>query len=82
MSQVTVYTTTTCKYCKQVKDYLGSKNIPFEEVLLDQNPERIQESVSISGSRGVPVTKVVNSEGKAFGVLGWDPEALDTALAS
>ena len=82
MPKVTIYSTTTCKYCKQVKDYLTSKNVAYEEVLLDQHPERIQESVAISGSRGVPVTKIVNDEGKAFGVLGWDPQALDQALAS
>ena len=82
MPKVTIYSTTTCKYCKQVKEYFANKNIAYEEVLLDQHPERIQESVSISGSRGVPVTKIVNDEGKAFGVLGWDPQALDQALAS
>ncbi len=80
MSNVTVFTTTTCKYCKQVKDYLTAHNISFEEVLLDKNPERIQESVAISGQRGVPVTKIVKDDGSAVAVLGWDQAALASQL--
>ena len=81
MANVTIYTTTTCKYCGPVKDFLKSKNIPYEEVLLDQHPERIQESVDISGSRGVPVTKITKDDGSASAVLGWDQPALEQALA-
>lgn len=82
MSTVTVFSTTTCKYCKVVKDHLDEKNIPFEEVLLDLNPERIQESIEISGSRAVPVTKIVTDDGKAYGVLGADIEAIDKVLSA
>ena len=81
MSKVTVFSTTTCKYCKQVKDHLASKGVAFEEVLLDQTPERLQESIAISGTRSVPVTKIVANDGKAYGVIGNDPEAIDKILA-
>ena len=81
MSQVTVYSTTTCKYCKQVKDHLTGKGVAYEEVLLDKHPERVQESVAISGTRSVPVTKIVAADGKAYGVIGYDPEAMDKILA-
>ena len=80
MSQVTIFSTTTCKYCKVVKDHLTSNNVAYEEVMLDEHPERIQESVAISGSRAVPVTKIVTEDGKAYGVLGADLEAIDKVL--
>jgi glutaredoxin 3 len=81
MSQVTVFSTTTCKYCKQVKDHLADKGIEYEEVLLDLQPERLQESIAISGTRSVPVTKIVAADGKAYGVIGVDIEAIDKVLA-
>jgi glutaredoxin 3 len=80
MATVTVFSTTTCKYCKQVKDYLAANHVPYEEVLLDQTPERIQESVEISGQRGVPVTKIVQDNGTATAVLGWDEPQLAAQL--
>jgi glutaredoxin 3 len=80
MAQVTVYTTTTCKYCKPVKEYLAAHNVAFEEVLLDEKPDRVPELVEISGQRGVPVTKIVKDDGTAVGILGWDEEQLATHL--
>lgn len=80
MPKVTVFSTTTCKYCKQVKDYLTANHVEYEEVLLDQQPDRIQESVGISGQRGVPVTKIVKDDGSAVAVLGWDQEQLAAQL--
>jgi len=79
--QVTIFSTTTCKYCKQVKEHLTAKGVPYEEVMLDLNPERLQESISISGTRAVPVTKIVANDGKAYGVIGVDTEAIDKVLA-
>jgi glutaredoxin 3 len=81
MSHVTIYTTTTCKFCGPVKEFLTGKGIAYEEVLLDEHPERIHESVEISGSRGVPVTKITKDDGSAVAVLGWDQPALEEALA-
>jgi glutaredoxin 3 len=80
MAQVTVYSTTTCKYCKEVKAYLAAHNVAYEEILLDETPDRIPELVEISGQRGVPVTKIVKDDGSAVGVLGWDEEKLAAEL--
>jgi glutaredoxin 3 len=80
MAQVTVYSTTTCKYCKEVKEYLTTHNIAYEEVLLDETPDRIPELLEISGQRGVPVTKIVKDDGTAVGILGWDEEQMAAQL--
>lgn len=81
MAQVTLFSTTTCKYCKSIKEHLAAKGVEFEEVLLDQTPDRLAESMAISGSRSVPVTKIVASDGKAYGVIGVDLPAIDQILA-
>ena len=81
MKKVTVYSTTTCRYCKQVKDDLAQLGQDYTEVLLDQEPERIAEAVAVCNSRGVPCTKVEHDDGGVHGVLGYDPDALKAALA-
>ena len=53
----TVYTTETCAYCKQVKDYLTKKNIPFNTVDLTNNPEKAQELYEKTGALTAPITE-------------------------
>ena len=52
---ITIYSTTTCPYCKQLKDYLAEQNIAFTEKLIDQDDSAREEMVAISnGFQGVP----------------------------
>jgi glutaredoxin len=55
---ITVYTTPTCGYCYQLKNYLTQRNIPFTEYDLSRDPQRAQEMVQLSGQQGVPVSVV------------------------
>ncbi|MBP6005307.1 NrdH-redoxin [Candidatus Saccharibacteria bacterium] len=77
---VTVYSTKTCPYCHLAKDYLRSKSIAFEEVLLDDQPERAQEAIKTCNSLGVPCIKVEQDDGSVIGILGFDKPKLDKAL--
>ena len=43
MAKITIYSTATCGFCKMLKSYLQSKNIPYEEKHADQ-AEKNQES--------------------------------------
>ena len=38
--KITVYSTTTCPYCKMVKAYLEEKNLNYEEHLVDQDAQK------------------------------------------
>ncbi|PIY69437.1 NrdH-redoxin [Candidatus Roizmanbacteria bacterium CG_4_10_14_0_8_um_filter_39_9] len=80
MAKITIYSTTTCPYCIMLKNYLKSKNIGYEEVLLDKNPEQGQASIDTCGSMGVPCTHIVKDDGAAISILGFDKEKIDTAL--
>lgn len=73
---VTVYTTQTCPYCLQVKEYLSRRSIPFHEVDVSRDAAAAAEMVRVSGQRGVPVTVI---DGQV--VIGFDRPRLDRLLA-
>ncbi|EKD91052.1 MAG: glutaredoxin-like protein, YruB-family [uncultured bacterium] len=75
--KVTVYSTTTCPFCRMLRDYLYSKSIQYEDVLLEEHPDRVDEAVSNSAHMGVPVTVVINDDGSKQTVIGFNKEKLD-----
>jgi glutaredoxin 3 len=78
---VTIFTTNTCAYCGMVKKYLGSKGVKYEEVNLDQNPERQAEAMAISGVTTVPVTVVTQQDDSKEVVVGFNLAKLAPAVA-
>ncbi len=79
-SNVTIYTTTTCPFCKMEKDYLDSKNIQYSEILVDQNPEEAQKMIALSGQMGVPFTVIEKADGQKVFILGFDRPKIEAAL--
>ena len=57
---VTVYTTPTCHYCHQVKQFLSQRGIKFTEHDVSVDRAAAAEMVSKSGQMGVPVITVGN----------------------
>lgn len=80
MAKIKVYSTTTCPYCRMLKNYLKEKNIEFEDVVLDQHPEQIQASIDSCGSMGVPCTHIVKEDSSVVNILGFDKDKIDQAL--
>lgn len=79
--QVTIYSTTTCPYCKMLKDYLGEKNIPFVEKLVDQDEAARDEMTNYSGGfLGVPFTLIVKDDGARETIVGFDKGRLEQVL--
>ncbi len=81
MSKITMYTTTTCASCQMVKKWLSMKNQEWEEVHLDEHPERQQEAIELSGSTTVPITLIENEAGLKNVVVGFKPAQLAEAIA-
>ena len=77
--KVKIYTTTTCPYCKMEKEYLDLKNIKYENVFVDQNPDQAEAMVKISGQMGVPFTVITDGD-KQTTILGFDKEKINQAL--
>ena len=78
---VTIFTTNTCAYCGMVKKYLGSKGVTYDEVNLDQNPERQAEAMALSGVTTVPVTVVTKHDDSKEVVVGFNLAKLAPAVA-
>jgi glutaredoxin 3 len=77
VSEVVVYTTPTCGYCHQAKQYLSQRGVPFTEYDVAADPRAADEMIGLSGQRGVPVIVV---DGQV--VVGFDRPRLDQLLAS
>lgn len=56
--KVTIYTSKTCGQCKMVKKVLAMKGAQYDEVNIDESPERHAEIMQLSGQVRVPVTVV------------------------
>ena len=70
MKKIIVYSTPTCPYCTNAKNYLKENNFDFEDVDLSIQKGRVQEMIDKSGQMGVPVIdidgKVIVGFNKAF----------------
>lgn len=75
-----MYTTTTCPFCKMQKEYLKTKNVAFDEILVDQNPAEAEKMIAISGQMGVPFTVIDKDDGSRETILGFDKPRIDSAL--
>ena len=73
---VTIYTTPTCVFCKNVKAYLDDKGIAYESVDVLANADKAQEMIDKSGQMGVPVTDY-----KGTIIVGFDKAKLDAVTA-
>ena len=81
--KLTIYSTTSCPYCKMLKDYLTSKNISFEEKLVDQDETAKTEMTSVSGGfLGVPFTVITKDDGTKETVVGFDKGKLEQILTA
>jgi glutaredoxin 3 len=80
VKNITIFTTDTCAYCGMVKKWLGAKGLGYEEVNLDQNPERQAEALRISGALTVPVTVVTKHDDSREVIVGWNLAKLAPAV--
>ncbi len=79
--QITIYSTTTCPYCKMLKDYLKEKNFSYAEKLVDTDDAAREEMMASSGGfLGVPFTIITLDDGRKETVLGFDKGKLNTLL--
>jgi len=73
--QVTIYSTPTCHFCHEAKEFLKEKNIAYTDYNVGEDLEKRQEMIQKSGQMGVPVIMV----GEEM-MVGFDKERLSAAL--
>ena len=81
VKSITIFTTNTCAYCGMVKKWLDAKGHGYEVVNLDQNPERQQEAMALSGALTVPVTVVTKHDDSQEVIVGYNLAKLAPAVA-
>jgi glutaredoxin 3 len=74
---VEIYTSPTCGYCHQAKQYLQANNIPFTEYDVASDREAAQRMVKLTGQMGVPVIRI---DGET--VIGFDLPRLQHLLSN
>ncbi|MBW3568929.1 glutaredoxin family protein [Candidatus Parcubacteria bacterium] len=77
---ITIFTSNTCGYCVMVKKYLSSKGATYEEVNIDEHPERQKDAYALSGQLAVPVTVVTKQDDSQQVVVGYNLAQLAPAL--
>jgi len=55
MNKVQIYTTNYCPFCIRAKQLLDNKGINYDEVNLDNNPEKKLEAMQMLNWRTVPI---------------------------
>jgi len=54
MPKIEIFCTPTCPYCVRAKSLLESKNVEYEDISVDQDPERHEEMIKRSNRTSVP----------------------------
>lgn len=73
--KVEIFSTPTCHFCHMAKDWLTTKNIPFEDYNVGEDMEKRKEMVEMTGQLGVPVIKIGEDV-----MVGFNPEQMAKIL--
>jgi glutaredoxin 3 len=57
-NKVLVYSTPSCPYCVQLKQFLATNNIQFENYDVSADHDKAEEMITRSGQMGVPVLDI------------------------
>ena len=81
MKKVTLYTLSTCPWCRKAKKFFADRNIPFTYIDYDLADEatqgRIMQELDAAGVTGFPYVKIGNEI-----ISGYQPERYASALRS
>jgi len=79
-TNVKIYSTMSCPYCKMEKSWLDENKIKHDLVYVDTNEESAREMVEKTGQMGVPVTEITYAEGEPVYIVGFDRTQLSELL--
>lgn len=72
---IRVFTTTSCHFCHQLKEFLTEHHIKFKDIDVGKDRKAAAEMIEKSGQMGVPVTDI---NGKI--IIGFDRRAIAKEL--
>ena len=71
-NKVEIYTTPSCEFCKQAKEYMKENEINYKDYDVKESAEKRQEMIEISGQMSVPVIVVDEDM-----MVGFDAQELE-----
>jgi glutaredoxin 3 len=80
VSNVKVYSTTTCPYCIMQTAWMDDKKVKYEKVMVDLDQKGAREMVTKTGQMGVPVTAIEYDGGKEEFIIGFNKPQLAQIL--
>ncbi len=70
---ITIYSTSTCSFCRALMGWLDSKKIAYTKVITDEDPAGMMEFMNVNdGAIGVPFTVIKDTEGNVTKISGFD----------
>jgi glutaredoxin-like YruB-family protein len=75
--KIVLYTTSWCPHCKEAKEYLTERKIPFTNVDVEENESALELITEKYQARSVPVIVIGNDEAI---LKGFDREKFEKAL--
>lgn len=75
MTEVKIYSTPTCGWCKKAKEFLKEHKINFKDIDVSEDTGAAQEMIEKSGQQGVPVIEIGNEI-----IIGFDEEKIKKLL--
>lgn len=75
MNKIKIYTTKTCKYCKDAKEYFDKLNISYTTIDVGEDAEKKKEMIELSGQMGVPVIAIDD-----YYIVGFNKAAINKIL--
>lgn len=72
---IAIYTTPSCPFCHQAKEFLTERKVPYVEYNVADDEVRREEMIEKSGQYGVPVIEIGGEI-----IVGFDKIRLEEAL--
>lgn len=80
VSQVTMYNATWCSACRALERGLKERDIPFDSIDVDRNPQAFQRARDATRSSSIPQTAVArDGSSEPIWIIGADVEAVERA---
>lgn len=74
---IKVYSTPTCHFCVELKEFLKERAVPFEDIDVTKDQKQLEEMVQKSNQMGVPVTEI---DGRI--IIGFDRDEFEKIINS
>ena len=54
MAKIEVYSTENCIHCQRAKELLEKEGLPFDDIRVDEDPNKLKEMMELTQRRTVP----------------------------